>query len=268
MENIELQRRLKDLDFYRGPIDGKIGPLSMQAIAAFLNNGRVVVPEAWSKERRVLAAKQLVCRRDNIEVGAIDGLLGPQTAFAFRVYAERHTGSPSTLIHQRDVDPPHPLPAHLHPVWPRQSQVEEFFGGMGIHQTKLTLPFPMKIAWEPTKTITNFSIHEKVHDSAKRCFERIAEAYDAEAREKTGINIYGGCFNVRKMRGGKRWSMHSWGIAIDFDPDRNSLSSNRATARLAQPDCLRFWQIWEEEGWVSLGRTCDFDWMHVQAARL
>ena len=30
----------------------------------------------------------------------------------------------------------------------------------------------------------------------------------------------------------------------------------------------RWWALWEEEGFVSLGRAGDFDWMHVQAARL
>jgi hypothetical protein len=70
------------------------------------------------------------------------------------------------------------------------------------------------------------------------------------------------------MRGGDRWSMHSWGIAIDFDPTRNSLHADHTQARLAQPDCNEFWRIWEDEGWVSLGRARDFDWMHVQAARL
>jgi hypothetical protein len=70
------------------------------------------------------------------------------------------------------------------------------------------------------------------------------------------------------MRGGNSYSMHSWGIAIDFDPERNRLNWNSGEARLAKPDCIPFWQAWEAEGWVSLGRTRDFDWMHVQAARL
>ena len=38
--------------------------------------------------------------------------------------------------------------------------------------------------------------------------------------------------------------------------------------RLAQPDGETFWKLWEDEGWVSLGRARNYDWMHVQAARL
>lgn len=65
-----------------------------------------------------------------------------------------------------------------------------------------------------------------------------------------------------------RGSLHSWGIAIDFDPERNALNWDHTKARLARPDAEDFWKIWEAEGWVNLGRSRDFDWMHVQAARL
>ncbi len=70
------------------------------------------------------------------------------------------------------------------------------------------------------------------------------------------------------MRGGQSYSMHSWGIAIDFDPERNQLKWGRPRARLSHSDAAPFWDAWEAEGWVSLGRARNFDWMHVQAARL
>lgn len=268
MDNIELQRRLKAAGFYRGDADGDLGQASMDAVAAFLNNGRVDVPQSWSKARRVLAAKQLVCRNDGIEAGKVDGLMGPQTEFAFEVYAHRRGTGPSPVIPARNIDPPAAEPASAPAIWPRQSEVEAFYGAVGANQVKLALPFPLKLAWDPSKSVNSITLHQKVHDSAKRCFDRIGDSYDAAARKATGIELFGGTLNVRKMRGGDRWSMHSWGIAIDFDPARNSLRSNHANSRLAQPDCATFWRIWEEEGWVSLGRAKDYDWMHVQAARL
>lgn len=234
-----------------------------EAVVAFLIHGKVSVPKYWSRARRALAAKQLLCRREDIEVGAIDGLFGPQTEYAFAVYAQRR-GGPDPTLRQRDAEGSAAAAATA--AWPLEAEVPAFFGAMGAHQVKLDLPFPMRLAWDHSKTIHRFSIHQRVHDSAARCFERIAMQYNAARRRETGIDQFGGCLNVRRMRGGSRWSMHSWGIAIDFDPTRNPLRASRANARLAQPDCAKFWEIWEEEGWVSLGRTRDFDWMHVQAA--
>lgn len=45
----------------------------------------------------------------------------------------------------------------------------------------------------------------------------------------------------------------------------NRLRWGRGQARLAQRDAVPFWEAWEAEGWFSLGREKNFDWMHVQA---
>mgnify|MGYP001613860592 FL=1 len=188
----------------------------------------------------------------------IDGKVGPKTAAALLHFA------PIEGIN-RSAPPVAPVSSSK---WPRQSNVQSFYGDIGQHQTTLVLPFTMKLAWDMDKVVTRFSVHEKVHDSAKTCFERIANAYDESKRAACGFDLFGGCLNVRKMRGGSSWSMHSWGIAIDFDPERNQLKWGRDRARLAQPDCEEFWRIWEDAGWLSLGRARNYDWMHVQAATL
>jgi hypothetical protein len=154
-------------------------------------------------------------------------------------------------------------------VWPLQKDVAKFFGEMGKNQVKLPLPFDMRIAWDKGTVIRSMSLHEKIAPAAGRVFARIADAYpDAGTRARLGFDLFGGSLNVRKMRGGSAWSMHSWGIAIDFDPERNQLKWGRDRASLAKPECERFWQLWEEEGFVSLGRAQNRDWMHVQAARI
>jgi hypothetical protein len=62
--------------------------------------------------------------------------------------------------------------------------------------------------------------------------------------------------------------MHSWGIAFDFDPDRNQLKWDHTRASFARPEYEKWFYLWEEEGAVSLGRARDYDWMHIQFARL
>ena len=94
------------------------------------------------------------------------------------------------------------------------------------------------------------------------------DEFDADERAKLGLDLFGGSLNVRKMRGGNNWSVHAWGAAIDFDPARNQLRWDSSKARLGKLDAERFWRIWEEAGWTSLGRTKNYDWMHVQAVQL
>lgn len=162
-----------------------------------------------------------------------------------------------------------PAPIVKPTVWPLQRDVAKVFGEMGKHQVKLPLPFAMRIAWDKGTVINSMTLHEKIAPAAGRVFARIADAYpDHATRQRLGLDLFGGSLNVRKMRGGSAWSMHSWGIAIDFDPERNQLKWGRDRASLAKSECERFWQLWEEEGFVSLGRAQNRDWMHVQAARL
>ena len=46
------------------------------------------------------------------------------------------------------------------------------------------------------------------------------------------------------------------------------LRMDSTEAEFAKPEYDKWWECWEDEGWTSLGRTRDFDWMHVQAAHL
>ena len=116
--------------------------------------------------------------------------------------------------------------------------------------------------------LKRMTLHEKVAPSALRVLERVTQLYSSSERASLGLDMFGGSLNVRRMRGGTSYSMHSWGIAIDFDPERNALSTKKPQARLSHPDAVPFWVAWESEGWLSLGRSRNFDFMHIQAARL
>lgn len=37
------------------------------------------------------------------------------------------------------------------------------------------------------------------------------------------VKTWDGCFNIRRMRGYRSWSLHSWGIAIDINAAWNGL---------------------------------------------
>ncbi|MDF2620743.1 MAG: hypothetical protein K0S00_3402 [Xanthobacteraceae bacterium] len=246
-------------------LDGDWGGKTETAIDALLTEAGVKGFTAWAPARKELAAKQVVMKLQGIETGAIDGLAGPQTRYALQVWDARLRGHKEVET-WRDSEPVPPKVADG--VWPRQSGVPAFYGNVGADQVKLALPYPLRIAWDKGQTVKSISLHRKVADSAGRVLARVLDHYGMDEIRNLGLDLFGGSLNVRKMRGGSSYSMHSWGIAIDFDPERNQLEWGRERARLARPDAEAFWKFWEAEGWLSLGRARNYDWMHVQAARL
>jgi hypothetical protein len=152
-------------------------------------------------------------------------------------------------------------------VWPTQRDVWKYYGRVGENQVLVTPPYPFTL-YDDGKPVKRISLHKKVAPSALRVLERVREEYGLEAIKELHLDRYFGSLNVRKMRGGRSYSMHSWGIAIDFDANRNQLRWGRDRAAFAKPAYNAWWKAWEDEGWVSLGRKSNYDWMHVQAARL
>ncbi len=234
-----LQSRLTAHGFSPGPIDGVIGPATVAAIRAFEKKHGLPV----------------------------DGTADGPVVNALRAPASAVTPKTMAEIPNRVQD----LGQGMLPtqnVWPRQSGVTAFYGTVGTNQTQIEIPFDMCLAWDRSKRVTKMTLHKKVAASAERVLTRVAGIYSARERQDLGLHLFGGSLNVRKMRGGSAYSMHSWGIAIDFDPERNQLSWGKPRARLSHDDAVPFWMAWEDEGWLSLGRARNFDWMHVQAARL
>lgn len=215
-------------------------------------------------------------------VGPIDGVIGDKTTAAIKAFqaarglpvsgkadeatvAALRSTSAGPVIRPIGEDQPAPT---IKSVWPRQADVSAFYGAVGTSQTTIEIPFDMWLAWDKSVRARKMTLHTKVAASAERVLQAVAGLYSAQERKTIGLDLFGGSLNVRKMRGGSAYSMHSWGIAIDFDPERNQLKWGKDRARLAQPDAVPFWLEWEKEGWLSLGRARDFDHMHVQAARL
>lgn len=274
METAALQAALKALGLDPGPIDGLMGRQTRKAVDALLdrNGVRLSRTARLSPERELIAAEQLIYWSAGIDVGAIDGLIGPATRQARIEWAAlKITGKPAEpwrddLMNPRADDDRMPEPVRT--VWPQQRDVLKYYGQIGANHARLKFPYPMRLDWDLSTTVETTTVHEKVHDSAERVFKRILSHYGLVEIRRLGLDQFGGCYNPRKMRGGSAWSMHAWAIAFDFDPDRNQLNWGRDRAELAKPAYDAFWRFWTEEGWLSLGKARNFDWMHVQAARL
>jgi hypothetical protein len=129
---------------------------------------------------------------------------------------------------------------------------------------KIDLPYPMRIAWDTDTTVNTMMCHRLVAENFKNVFNSLLIVYGYEKIKELGIDLFGGCFNYRKMRGGSAMSMHSWGIAIDLDPARNTLKETSKTARFARPEYKKMIDIFYENGFISLGVEKNYDWMHFE----
>ena len=107
-------------------------------------------------------------------------------------------------------------------------------------------------------------LFRSVADSLIAALETTRDHYGLEGITELGLDLYGGCLNVRKKRGGSTWSAHAWGTAFDLDPDRNQLAWKRDRAEFAKAIYDPFHKAFADEGWMSLGTCYDFDWMHKQ----
>lgn len=128
----------------------------------------------------------------------------------------------------------------------------------------IDLPYPMRLAWDTDKSVNKISCHKDMALSLLAIFNDLLAFYGLEKIQELGIDLYGGCFAFRNMRGGSEWSVHAWGLAIDLDPARNKLKETSRTARFARPEYKPMIDIFYKHGFVSLGREANYDWMHFQ----
>jgi hypothetical protein len=147
------------------------------------------------------------------------------------------------------------------------SQYTEKYGKpnqAGTYLTQIQLPYPMRIAWDRKTSVSKMTCHKDIAEALKKVFAEILLVYGLPKIQELGIDLFGGCFNFRQMRGGTSYSVHAWGLAIDLDPERNQLKETSKTARFARPEYKPMIDIFYKHGFISLGREKNYDWMHFQ----
>ena len=134
----------------------------------------------------------------------------------------------------------------------------------GSYLTTIQLPYPMRLAWDKKTSVIKMRVHKKVAQDFINVFNELLAVYGLAKIQALGIDLFGGCFNFRAMRGGSDYSRHSWGIAIDLDPERNQLKESDKTARFARPEYKPMIDIFYKHGFVNLGVEKNYDWMHFE----
>lgn len=165
--------------------------------------------------------------------------------------------------------------------WPAQKDAARFYGNPDPHGTgepdrhwedanlvRITPPWQMVLAWDVSKPVKQIRIHKLCAESLQWVLGTIYAHAGAtqEAIEKLRLHLYGGSYSFRLMRGGHMLSMHSYGCAIDLDPERNGLGHTYYphTDMMAGIATESF----VAEGWCWGGAFSRPDCMHFQAANI
>lgn len=233
----KLQELLNQSGFPAGPVDGIIGQRTIIALRAFQKANRLPITG----------------KVDPATYAGLQGASAPKAQVSARAKIEA-PGKPSGGQQ-----------------WPLQRDVPSFYGPVGGPATeagRCHLVAPMRVGWNLDQKIDSFVCHEKVASHLTNIFAETLKHYGEAEWRRLRLDIWSGCRAVRAMRGGTAYSMHSWGIAVDIDAQRNDLHWNGKKASLAKPEYVPFWNIVESTGAVALGRARDFDWMHFQFARI
>jgi len=90
-------------------------------------------------------------------------------------------------------------------------------GGPDCTAGRVVLPFAFKLAWDLDQLVKIISCHTLVAEPLTRIWDETARHYGEKQFRELGLDLYGGCFNYRPMRGSDKLSTHAWGIAQDVD---------------------------------------------------
>ncbi len=271
------QRLLLRNGDYKGGHDGDEGPAMRGAIDRVLKRNRAKLPfnpDRASAKRRRTAASQLILTALGYPVGKPDGLMGHLTADANDHFNYWIASGRKFVIKQTPIKTERPVvtTARNGSRIPLQSECNRVYGTPGkntgtIRKRLVTVnvPYPLKYG---RQKVTRVTVHKMVADSLIAAFTEVLEHYGIERIRKLGLDVYGGTYNPRKMRGGNRWSMHAYGIAIDMHPAGNGLKTRCPQALFCKPEYKAFLDIMEKHSWLPAIRLWGADAMHFQVARL
>jgi hypothetical protein len=162
----------------------------------------------------------------------------------------------------RVMTPPNDIP-----IFPNEdfASMVAYYGSPGDegNLVRFKMPYPMRLYTRSAPAnLTSHRCHRKVKDSLEAVLKDLLDSFGLPWITENGLDVYGGCYNFRKKRGGNSYSKHAWGVAIDLNPAENGLHDHWPTKANMPEEAI---EVFERHGWKSLGRLIGRDAMHFEA---
>lgn len=131
---------------------------------------------------------------------------------------------PQARTDGRSTNPPLLAPHGIEEIIEVFGDIREYIGPDGQlaeswqmnYLARASLPFPLRLAWDPSRTITQMTCHRRMASAFGSIFAMIQDR-----GLQASVTSFGGCFAFRPQRTGNKLSTHSWGIAIDLNSETN-----------------------------------------------
>lgn len=159
--------------------------------------------------------------------------------------------------------------------WPKYDELEQFYGKFRLGAdgypteswkkeflTKIEPPYPMFLAWDTAKQVRTIRCHKKVAESLNWILTQIRTEFQGKLGE-SGVCLFGGVYEFRRVSGSSKLSLHAYGAAIDLDPERNGRGYlYDGGVRMISPVVV---DIFRAENWKWGGDFTNPDCMHFEA---
>lgn len=160
------------------------------------------------------------------------------------------------MLYHISMNTPHGL-SQINAVYgiPYTSNMHENEHWVAENLISVELPFPLRCAWALHTSVTHIEFHKKaapalvaaltdIYNYARVLikkhygYENTTEFYNQKTLallQVLRLDVWGGSYNFRQKRGLQEVSMHSYGIAIDMDPDHNTLQGSFGPVKTTFP---------------------------------